>query len=173
MDVTGEGDVEGREPHGAPEGAPEGAEPAAEGAVTDAGAPDDAGAEADWVARLEAKDAEIEELRARVADAARTAEATEALNAQIAELKRQMADERTEFELRAAGARNVTAARALLEERGGDVAALREAEPWLFSPADAAATGSTGLEPAGAAGGDDGDLRRWERLAGLDGEGEE
>ena len=36
-------------------------------------------------------------------------------------------------ELRLAGARSVKAARALLDEHGGDVGALKEAEPWLFS----------------------------------------
>jgi ribosomal protein L29 len=134
---------------------------------------------------LAAKDAEIEALQARVAEAAKTSKATEELNAQIAALKRQMADERVEFALRSAGARNVKAARALLADHDGDVAALREAEPWLFlenkngplagdSQANSqvhgfSTTGATGLEPAGVAGGRPGErqMRHWEEIAGL------
>lgn len=56
----------------------------------------------DRQAQLAAKDEQIEARQAKVA---------EALNAEIAELKRQMADERPEFALKSAGARNVKAAR--------------------------------------------------------------
>lgn len=128
----------------------------------------------DWEAALKAKDAQIAELEGRIADAAKSAEATEALNAEIEGLKRQMADERVEFALRSAGARNVKAARALLDEHDGDVAALKEAESWLFSQEKDASQnssqngGSTGLEPAGASGGAKGDyVKRWEQIAGL------
>lgn len=89
----------------------------------------------DYQAALKAKAAQIAELQGKVADAAKTAEATEALNAEIAALKRQMADECVEFALRAAGARSVKTAKALLEEHDGDVAALVAAEPWLFEGA--------------------------------------
>lgn len=134
---------------------------------------------------LAAKDAEIEALQARVAEAAKTSKATEELNAQIAALKQQMADERVEFALRSAGVRNVKAGRALLDEHDGDVSALKEAEPWLFlenkngplagnSQANSqvhgfSITGATGLEPAGVAGGRPGErqLRHWEEIAGL------
>jgi hypothetical protein len=138
---------------------------------------------ADYKAALAAKDAEIAELQAKVAEAARSAEAADALNGEIAKLRRQLEDERTDFSLRAAGARSVKAARALLAEHDGDVAALVEAEPWLFErgggtsqngsqSAGAAGGGSTGLEPAGASGGNaEGELRRWERIAGLAGDG--
>ena len=64
----------------------------------------------DYVAQLKAKDAEIEALQAKVAEAAKTAEATEALGKEIADLKARLADERTEFALRSAGGRSVTAA---------------------------------------------------------------
>lgn len=67
----------------------------------------------EWRKALAAKDAQIAELQGKVTAAAKTAEATEALNAEIASLKQQMADERTEFALRAAGARSVKAAKAL------------------------------------------------------------
>jgi len=131
----------------------------------------------DYEAQLRAKDAQIAELQGKVTAAAKTAEATEALNAEIASLKQQMADERTEFALRSAGARSVTAAKALLAEHGGDVAALAKAEPWLFETKGSgqdSAEGTTGLEPAGASGGSDAQyMRRWERIAGLADEGKE
>lgn len=137
----------------------------------------------DYKAALKAKDAEIAELQAKVAEASRSAEAADALNGEIAKLRRQLEDERTDFSLRAAGARSVKAARALLAEHDGDVSALVEAEPWLFerqggtsqngSQSGTAGGGSTGLEPAGASGGSaEGELRRWERIAGLAGDGD-
>jgi hypothetical protein len=131
----------------------------------------------EWRKALAAKDAQIAELQGKVTAAAKTAEATEALNAEIASLKRQMADERTEFALRSAGARSVTAAKALLAEHDGDVAALVKAEPWLFETKDSNQGGTTGLEPAGASGGsaERERLRHWRDLAGLsdDDEGKE
>lgn len=128
----------------------------------------------DYVAQLKAKDAEIEALQAKVAEAAKTAEATEKLGKEIADLKARLADERTEFALRSAGARSVTAAKALLAEHDGDVAALVKAEPWLFDAGGPGQGGATGLEPAGASGGsDDQYMRRWERIAGLADEGKE
>lgn len=51
------------------------------------------GGAADYQAALRAKDAQIAELEGRVASAAKTTKATEALNAEIAALKRQIADE--------------------------------------------------------------------------------
>lgn len=66
------------------------------------------------------------------------------------------------------------AARAVLDNYEGDVEALKAAEPWLFSQAGATSQqtsqefGTTGMEPAGAAGGsDERTVRRWERIAGL------
>ena len=117
-------------------------------------------------------DAKIAELEAQIAKAAETKESAEKLTAEIAELKQQSADERVAYELRLAGARNVTAAKALLSEHDGDVNALKEAEPWLFEAAGANSakqqSGTTGLEPAGASGKDDSTLKRWERIAGLE-----
>ena len=132
------------------------------------------GGDTDYVAQLKAKDDEIEALQAKVAEAAKTAEATEALGKEIADLKARLADERTEFALRSAGARSVTAAKALLAEHDGDVAALVKTEPWLFDAGGPGQGGATGLEPAGASGGsDDQYVRRWARIAGLADEGKE
>ena len=99
-------------------------------------------------AALAERDEKIAELEAQVAEASKTVESAEALAKQIEELRAASEEERVGFELRLAGARSVTAARALLAEHGGDVAALREAEPWLFSDAKPEG-GATGLEPAG------------------------
>lgn len=85
------------------------------------------GGAAEYQAAPRAKAAQIAELEGRVASAAKTAEATDALNAEIA--KQQMADERVELALRVSGARSVKAAKALLSEHDGDVAALVAAEP--------------------------------------------
>lgn len=116
----------------------------------------------DYVAQLKAKDTEIETLQAKVAEAAKTAEATGVLGKEIADLKTRLADEHTEFALRSAGAQSVTAAKALLAEHDGDVAALVKAEPWLFETKGSSQGGATGLEPAGASGESDGHrIRRW------------
>lgn len=104
---------------------------------------------------LRAKDARIAELQGKVASAAKTAEAADALNAEIVKLKQQMADERVEFALRAAGARSVRTTKALLVEHDGDMASLVAAEPWLFEGAEptsqrtsqTSAGGAMGLEP--------------------------
>lgn len=130
----------------------------------------------DCEAQIRAKDAKIAELSAKVADAAKSQKAADDLGRQIAELKRQMEDERTDFALRSAGCRSTKAAKALLADHGGDVAKLREAEPWLFSDAGPEG-GATGLEPAGASGGsaEKERLKHWRELAGLseDDEGKE
>ncbi len=104
-------------------------------------------------------------------EAARSAEAAEALRSEIEAVKAASADEHVEYELRLAGARNVTAAKALLAEHGNDVGSLKEAEPWMFSAA-APAAGATGLPSVGAATDRGRTLRRWERIAGLDGDDE-
>lgn len=113
------------------------------------------------------RDAKIAALEGQIAEAAQTAKAAKDLAKQIEDLKAASAAERTEFELKLAGARSVAAARALLGEHGGDVAKLKAAEPWLFAD-DKAPAGATGLEPAGAAKAEDVDMRRWREIAGLD-----
>ncbi len=120
-------------------------------------------------AALAERDQRIAELEAQVAEASKTVESAEALAKQIEELKASADEERVGFELRLAGARSVTAARALLAEHGGDVAKLKEAEPWLFSGVEPQ-SGATGLEPAGAAKADDKEMRRWREIAGLEDE---
>ena len=73
-----------------------------------------------YEAQIAERDSRIAELEAQVAEAAKTAEATEALKSQIEELKRQGESDRLDFELQLSGCRNVRAARAVLDDHGGD-----------------------------------------------------
>ena len=120
----------------------------------------------DYKALLDRQDERIRELESQVAEAAKSKESADKLATEIERLRADAAEERVGYELRLAGARSVTAAKALLGEHGGDVAALKAAAPWLFE--DKPAGGTTGLEPAGAAGGDDSELKRWRGIAGLE-----
>ena len=104
-----------------------------------------------------------------MAEAAKNAEAAEQLRSEIAELKAQGESDRIDFSLQLAGVRNVKAARAILADHGGDLDALREAEPWLFADAPAKQQGGrTGLPNAGTSTDAGKTMRRWRRLAGLD-----
>lgn len=113
---------------------------------------------------LAERDEKIAQMEAQIADAFKSTEAAEALAKQIEKMKAAADEQRTSFELRLAGARNVTAAKALLGEHDGDVGKLKAAEPWLF----AGAAGATGLEPAGTTNGGDADMKRWRAIAGLE-----
>lgn len=100
----------------------------------------------------------------------KNAEAAEELTKQIGELKEASAAERADYELKLAGCRSARAGRVLLADHGGDMDALKQAEPWLFGAAEPQG-GTTGLEPAGPAGKGDGDeLARWREIAGLAGQ---
>ena len=123
-----------------------------------------------WEEAIAERDGRIAELEQQVADAARNAETAEQLRNQIAELKAQGESDRIDFQLQLAGVRNVKAARAVLADHGGDVDALKEAEPWLFADAPAAKPqgGTTGLPNAGTSSDGGKTMKRWRRLAGLD-----
>ena len=126
-----------------------------------------ADASTDYEALLAERDAKIAELEGAIAEAAKTAEAAEALRAEMDELRRQGEEQRVEFELTMAGARNVRAARVLLEEHGGDVSKLKEAEPWLFEGVASRQGGKTGLPNAGAASDEGKTMKRWREIAGI------
>lgn len=73
--------------------------------------------------------------------------------AELAAKDAELADVKLGYELQLADARNVKAAKALLGEHKGDIAALKAAEPWLFqayAPQDDEPKGATGLSNAGA-----------------------
>ena len=120
-------------------------------------------------AQLAERDKRIAEPEAQVADAAKTAEAAEALKRDIAELKAQGESERIDFKLQLAGVRNVKAARALLDDHAGDIDALKAAEPWLFQDAgQKQQSGKTGLPNAGAATDSGKQLKHFKAIAGID-----
>ena len=116
------------------------------------------------------RDRRIESLERKLAKEAANKTAMEALTAKVSELEAKSEIQRVEYELKLAGCRSVKAGLALLEDHGGDVNALKEAEPWLFADAPAAKqqSGTTGLPNAGTSTDSGKTMRRWRRLAGLD-----
>ena len=123
----------------------------------------------DWEKAIAERDERIAALEQQVADAAKNAEAAEALRGEIAELKAQGESDRIDFKLQLAGVRNVKAARAILADHDNDIDKLRAEEPWLFADAPAKPRGGkTGLPNAGTSTDSGKTLRRWRKLAGLD-----
>ena len=123
----------------------------------------------DWEKANAERIERIAALEQQVADAAKNAEAAEILRGEIAELKAQGESDRIDFKLQLAGVRNIKAARAVLGAHGGDVDALKEAEPWLFADTPVKQPGGkTGLPNAGTSTDVGKTMRRWRRLAGLD-----
>lgn len=100
---------------------------------------------------IAAKDKEIANLKAQIAEAAKTEEGRKALEEKIAKLEADQKDERVTHKLELAGCRNTKAAKALLDDYDGDVAKLKEDCPYLFSDGKNKQTGSTGLKPDGDA----------------------
>ncbi len=116
------------------------------------------------------RDKQIENLERKLAKEAANKTAMEALTAKVSELEAKSEAQRVEYELKLAGCRSVKAGRALLGDHGGNVDALKEAEPWLFAdaPSPQIQTGKTGLPNAGTSTDAGKTMRRWRRLAGLD-----
>lgn len=131
-------------------------------------------AQNDYEAALAERDARIAELEGEIAEAARTAEGAERLRAEMDELRRRGDEERVGFELQIAGARNVKAARALLPDHDNDIEKLKAAEPWLFASGAStpAQAGATGLPNAGAASDEGAQMKRWRKIAGIEGDEE-
>lgn len=100
---------------------------------------------------IAAKDKEIADLKAQIAEAAKTEEGRKALEEKIAKLEADQKDERVTHKLELAACRNTKAAKALLDDYDGDVAKLKEDCPYLFSDGKNKQTGSTGLKPDGDA----------------------
>lgn len=132
----------------------------------------------DYEKQIAERDEKIASLEAQVAEAAKNAKTAEQLRGEIAELKAQGESDRIDFKLQLAGVRNVKAARAILADHGGDVDALKEAEPWLFEAAGkhakggASGSGTTGLPNAGAASDEGKTLKHWREIAGLTDDGD-
>ena len=70
---------------------------------------------------MAAKDKEIEELKAQMAEMSATKEGREKLEKRISELEAQNKDDRVTFQLQLAGCKNVKAAKALLDDYDGDI----------------------------------------------------
>ncbi len=117
--------------------------------------------------QLAERDEEIAKLKAQVAEATKSAEKEAELNKRIADLEARAESERVDYELTLAGCRSTRAGRVLLEDHDGDVAALKEAEPWLFAGKTTVA-GVTGLANAGAATNEDSTIAHWREIAGLE-----
>ena len=123
----------------------------------------------DWEKAIAERDERIAALEQQVADAAKNAEAAEALRGEIAELKAQGESDRIDFKLQLAGVRNIKAARAVLDDHGGDIDKLKAEEPWLFVDAPTPQQGGkTGLPNAGTSSDEGKTMKRWRKLAGLD-----
>ena len=123
----------------------------------------------DWEKAIVERDERIAALEKQVVDAAKSVEAADKISAEIDQLRKQSESDRIDFKLQLAGVRNVKAARAILADHGGDVDALKEAEPWLFTDTPAKQQGGkTGLPNAGTSTDSGKTMKRWRRLAGLD-----
>ena len=123
----------------------------------------------DWEKAIAERDEKIAALEQQVADAAKNAEAAETLRGEIAELKAQGESDRIDFKLQLAGVRNIKAARAVLDDHGGDIDKLKAEEPWLFTDSSGAQPGGkTGLPNAGTSSDEGKTMKRWRKLAGLD-----
>lgn len=123
----------------------------------------------DWEKVIAERDEKIAALEQQVADAAKNAEAGEALRGEIAELKVQGESDRIDFKLQLAGVRNIKAARAVLDDHGGDIDKLKAEEPWLFADVPTSQQGGrTGLPNAGTSSDEGKTMKRWRKIAGLD-----
>lgn len=91
----------------------------------------------DWEKAIAERDERITALEQQVADTAKNAEAAEVLRGEIAELKAQGESDRIDFKLQLAGVRSIKTACAVLDNHGGYIGKLKEAEPWLFTDAPA------------------------------------
>lgn len=93
------------------------------------------------------KDARIAELETRLDEAAKTEEGRADLKAEIDKLRAEQAEERLAHKLEMAGCVDVKAAKARLDDFGGDVTKLKAECPYLFQAEKK--KGATGLEPKG------------------------
>lgn len=96
------------------------------------------------VAELNAK---ISELQAKVDEASKAKETADALNAEINDLKKTLANNEVKHALENANCVDVDLALSALASYDGDVNALREAKPYLFE--EKKNVGQTGFKPLG------------------------
>lgn len=94
---------------------------------------------------IKAKDDEIAALKAQLEAAGKAGDDGQKAMAEVEKLKQQLADERLDGSLAKEGCVDTKAARARLDDFGGDVAKLKESCPYLFRQA-----GTSGVSPAGS-----------------------
>ena len=103
---------------------------------------------------IQRRDQEIAELRKQLEEGGKAKKSTDErlaeLEQRMAERERELADERANSKLSAAGCIDLDLGRAALGRFDGDVARLKEAKPYLFSEGDRTQR-STGGRPAGQA----------------------
>ena len=102
---------------------------------------------------VEKLNAEIAKLKAEAKDAAENKAKREEYEKKVSDLEAKMADSETTHRLELAGCRSVKAAKALLEDFGGDVSKLKAEHPYLFEAEKQ--TGRAGGKPGGAPNGID------------------
>ena len=124
----------------------------------------------DWEKAIAERDEKIAALEQQVADAAKNAEAAEALRGEIVELKAPGESDRIDFKLQLAGVRNIKAARAVLNDHGGDIDALKAEEPWLFvkTPSLPSLEARRDSQRWALSSDEGKTMKRWRKLAGLD-----
>lgn len=91
---------------------------------------------------------EIAALKAKLAEAEGKAGDASKVAKELDELKAELADEKLCSKLAAAGCVDAKAAKARLDDFGGDVDKLKAECPYLFKQAEAPKVGSTGGQPA-------------------------
>lgn len=120
------------------------------------------------VERRDKRIAELEEqLKAQNDAKAAKGDETAQLRKEIEDFKSQLADEKLNAALAAAGCIDAKAAKACLDDYDGDVARLKEAKPYLFQQTQEKKVLSTGGRPAGTPSPDDERVRRARAAAGL------
>lgn len=102
---------------------------------------------------VEKLNAEIAKLKAEAKDAAENKAKREEYEKKVSDLEAKMADSETTHRLELAGCRSVKAAKALLDDFGGDVSKLKAEHPYLFEAEKQ--TGRAGGKPGGAPNGID------------------
>ena len=118
---------------------------------------------------IERRDKEIAELKRQLEEGGKAKKSTDErlaeLEKRMAERERELADERANSKLTAAGCVDLDLGRAALAAYDGDVSKLKEAKPYLFKEPDKTQR-STGGRPAGSAT-DEEQLEHMRRVAGL------
>lgn len=173
-----EGEAKAQDPKGG-EGAtpqdPQGSQQPQDPRPGEGGTPQDTGAGEGMVNRhqydrdIERRDKEIAELKRQLEEGGKAKKSTDErlaeLEKRMAERERELADERANSKLTAAGCVDLDLGRAALAAYDGDVSKLREAKPYLFKEPDQTKR-STGGRPAGSAT-DEEQLEHMRKVAGL------